>query len=254
MTATGFPTFDRPPVVEVGLIAQFTEPLPWKHVDAFAAAWPDYERHSRQVLTRMDLLPESGATADEDAPGERLWLENAPGSRVVQIQPDRLMVNWSDDDPTEDYPRYAQIREFFEKAWQHVESVAGTPLEPDICEVFYLNYITAQNGWTGPEDTVSIVAPWSGEMSNDFLPEPYTAATYLHFHVPEPCQWLDIEIGPLNVEEERMLVIHLASRGLAPSLGLNGALAVLNAAHEQIVKGFVSLTTEHAHAIWGLER
>lgn len=254
MSDTGYPTFERPPVVEVGLVAQFAEPLAWGHEDTLAAAWPRFRRETRPVLSRLDLLPYNVGDVAEGAAEQRLWLENATGSRVVQMQPDRLMANWSDDDPDEEYPRYEHIRGFFIDAWERMENVVAAPLQPDICEVFYLNYITPKNGWRGYEDTAAVVAPWGGDMSNNFLGTPQFTATTLHFHLPDPCQWLNIEIGPIEVDDQQLLVIYLGARGLAATPDLQGALAVFDVAHEWIVKGFVSVTTEQAHDEWGLTR
>ncbi len=176
-------------------------------------------------------------------------------TRVVQLQPDRLAVNWKKSDPDEVYPRFANLREFFIESWRRLTAIAKERAycepQPTICQVLYVNHIGAAQGWKRVDDTPQVLAPWSGSMSDDFLPAPDVAATYQHFHLPEPGRWLDIETGPRKTDDDVcVLAVHLTCRGAAPTPDLEGALNVMDLAHDWIVRGFASVTTSDAHAIW----
>ena len=250
------PDFKQPPVIEVALSVQFEESLDIQTVgeDALAAAWPGYDLEMRPVLMTMGLEPGAFDRPDDEAGNLRLWLSNPGGSRVVQVQHDRLAVHWTQDESEEAYPRFASLREFFVEAWHKLDDAFSDQLVPGICQVLYVNHIGTESGWQSAEDTPEILAPWGGIMSDDFLPEPEIAATYLHIHIPDPGEWLDIQAGPVHINETSVLAIYLAARGLAASPHLEGALEFMDLAHEWIVRGFASFTTQSAHKIWGRRR
>ena len=95
MALSELPDFERPPVIEVALSVQFEESLDIQASgeDVLAAAWPDYDLEMRPVLTTMGLEPGAFDRSDDEAGDLRLWLSNPGGSRVVQIQHDRLAVH-----------------------------------------------------------------------------------------------------------------------------------------------------------------
>lgn len=252
------PDFDRPPVVEVALAVQLAEPLGFTADDVteLAGAWADElpDASLRPALPPLDS-DRSLHEAVEDAASLRLWLSGDSDNRVVQLQPDRLSVNWRKGEPDERYPRFANLREFFVESWHRLTAVAAERAycepRPTICEVLYVNHIGAAHGWGGADDTSAILAPWSGSMSDDFLPAPHVAATYQHFHLPDPGRWLDIESGPRKTDDgERVLAIYLTCRGTAATPDLDAALSVVDLAHDWIVRGFASVTTSDAHEVW----
>ena len=253
MNQSSLPDFARPPVIEVALSVQFEDPLDLGGSDivSLAEAWPELEPELRPVLPEMDLNPSHHEMPNDDADDLRLWLSGESGSRVVQVQHDRLAVNWARSDPSEEYPRFGTLRDSFIDAWHRLDAATGGELLADICQVLYVNHIGAESGWESVEHTSKILCPWSGTMSDEFLPEPEIAANYLHFHMPDPGQWLDIETGPVRVDDEPKLAMYLAARGMTERYDLDSALDLLDLAHEWIVQGFVSITTPEAHKIWG---
>jgi uncharacterized protein (TIGR04255 family) len=202
----------------------------------------------------MGLQPGVFERSGSESENRRLWLENPAGSRVVQIQHDRLAVHWTKGEPDEGYPRFTSLRESLVDAWNRLDSAFDQQLMPDICQVLYVNHIGAESGWKGVGDTQEILASWRGDVSDDFLPKPVIAATYLHFHMPDPGEWLDIETGPIRIGDESVLAVYVGARGRAGSDCLEGVLQFMDLAHEWIVRGFTSLTTSRAHNVWGRMR
>lgn len=255
------PDYRHPPVTEVALAVQFAEPLPLgpAGIEPMAEVWADI----LPVSSKRDALPpmnpyvgtEDGAAAS--APTERLWLTDDVGNRVVQFQSDRLTVNWQKGDPSDEYPRFEAIREFFVDAWRRlgarVEADGLAAPEPDVCDVMYVNRLGAAQGWSGHSDTAALLSPWSGSHSDDFLPEPEMTAIYLHYHLPT-FGWLNVEAwDAVDEDENELLALYLQSRGRLPEEdgNLDGALRFMEVARDWIVRGFTSVTTARGHEIWG---
>ncbi len=106
----------------------------------------------------------------------RLWLMNEEGSHLLQLQQDRLVVNRRKLPSDTPCLRYRPIREFLVEAWEGLAGVLASlghafP-EPSICEVQYVNHLDERSGWGSAGDTSAVIAPWSGSMSDGFLPPP----------------------------------------------------------------------------------
>jgi len=258
----GLPEYTRPPVVEVALAIQFGAAIGYKARDLAEIAdhWKDEcpEVEERTPLPMMGFGSESPDVmldVDDGTDVPRLWLQNGSGDRVVQLQQDRIVVNWKQESGQGTYPRYGSIREALRGAWRKLEmAVGGLGLQqpqPSVCEAQYINHLGPDQGWFSTEDTARLIAPWKGTMSDDFLPPNSHGMFLLHFHLPDQRGWLNIEGWPANhVTNEKMLVLNLTARGRASSPDLTSALDFMDLAHEWIVRGFTSVTTSEAHKIW----
>ena len=256
------PEYARPPVVEVALAIQLDRAIGFRSLDAaaIAAAWAD----DLPVVEERAQLPMMGPDPDDpevtldvsDQPETpRLWLQNEAGNRVLQIQQDRVVVNWRKGGPDDPYPRYTTIRKLLAAAWDRLtrtmQRLEFDMPPPSICEVLYVNHLGADQGWNSAEDTAALVAPWSGSMSDGFLPTDRHEGFLLHFHLPDGGGWLDIDGWTTDARvDQRIMVLTLTSRGRALSPDLEGALAFMDSAHEWIVRGFTSVTTPRAHDEW----
>lgn len=258
----GLPEYTRPPVVEVALAIQFDSAIGYKarHLAEIARHWEnDYPNvEERTPLPMMGLGSESPTVTldvgDETAV-PRLWLQNNAGDRVVQLQQDRIVVNWRQESDKGTYPRYKSIRQALLDTWDTFRTaVTDLSLEmppPSVCEAQYINHLRAEQGWRSIEDTARLIAPWGGTMSDEFLPTDAHGMFLSHFHLPDERGWLNIEGWPTGRgANEKMLVLNLTSRGRASSPKISGALDFMDLAHEWIVRGFTSMTTSEAHKIW----
>ena len=257
------PEYERPPVVEVALAIQLEAAIGYRSLDLaniarhWANEFPKIEE--RHPLPKMGFGSESlDMTFDvsDETETPRLWLQNDAGDRVVQLQQDRIVVNWKRGTGDDTYPRYASIREALRDAWQRMTAAVielGFDMpQPSICEAQYINHLGADQGWHSTEDTARLIAPWNGTMSDDFLPTDHHGALLLHFHIPNQPGWLDINGWTTDLDDgEKMLVLNLTSQGEATSPDIAGALKFMDLAHEWIVKGFTSVTTTEAHEKWG---
>ena len=175
------PDYDQPPVVEVALAIQFKSAIGFRSFDLgkVAACWSDTlpEVSERPPLGPMAVEfagPSVAFKVSEETETPRLWLMNEQGSQLLQLQQDRLVVNWRRLPSDTPYPHYVSIREFLVEAWNRLTAVVHdlgrTVPEPSICEVQYVNHLDKHSGWRSVGDTPAVIAPWSGSMSDGFLP------------------------------------------------------------------------------------
>ena len=227
---------------------------------AIAASWVDdfpivQERASLPMMGPDPDDPEVSLEVSDEAQTPRLWLQNEAGNRVVQLQQDRIVVNWQKGGSDDTYPRFATIRKSLVEAWgrlnQTMNDLQRDVPPPSICEVLYVNHLGADQGWRSAEDTAALIAPWGGTMSDEFLPENPHEGFLLHCHLPDGRGWLNIDAWTTDTRtDERLMVLTLVSRGSASSPSLDGALDFMELAHEWIVRGFTSVTTMEAHKKW----
>ena len=256
------PAYDRPPVVEVALAIQFESAIGYRSLELghIAETWsselPVVEE--RPALPPMMVQPEAPSlelrvSGEVETP--RLWMMNEGGNRLVQLQQDRLVVNWRKLPADTPYPRYSSIREFLVESWELLEGVIdGLHLaapKPSICEVVYVNHIGADSGWYSAGDTSAIIALWNEVVSDGFLPPACQSGFFSRYELPNDRGWLTIDGQSISMNSyEDRLVMNLISRGPSTSPNLNGALSFMDVAHEWIVRGFTSVTTKNAHEIW----
>lgn len=271
---TGLPEFERPPVVEVALAIEFEQPMRFQALDLarFRDAWADWPVvEERPVLPPMeesnggedaladDLLK---ALLREDEPPPRLWLQNDAEDRVVQIQHDRLVVNWHKSDAGGDYPRYGSVRDHLQDAWDRLNDVyvdlgSNESVVPSLCEMQYVNHIDSGYGWTSPQDTERLMVPWQGVEGSKFFADNHLTYFNVHTHFPEDREgWLAIRCWTSHYSPDGpddpspLMVLSLTARGRVESGNFQSALDFFDVAHRWVVEGFIEITTQEAHKIW----
>jgi uncharacterized protein (TIGR04255 family) len=116
------PDFERPPVVEVVVGVQFEElglkvphlGLLWQkyrgrfpHVDQRPALDPVVERFG------VPAPPIPSLTLMDQPPANRLWFMTEAQDELIQVQPDRLILNWRNFEAKHGYPRYEAVEQGF---------------------------------------------------------------------------------------------------------------------------------------------
>ena len=247
--STSLAHFRLPPVTEVSLTVQLDDAIGFRLLDLapIANAWAE----DLPDASERPHLPRFYGYEDVEMPDTpRLWLQNVSGDRVLQLQQDRIAVNWAKAATGDEYPRYTTIRAFLVDAWHRLEAIVddlglAMPL-PVTCRVRYANELGASQGWMSESDTVNLIAPWKLAVSDDFLPVP--GGLIMHFHLPEHRGSLDIH-GWHADEDLFALVLECDVWPSPPDL--DGVLDGMDLAHEWIVRGFTSATTPEAHSLWG---
>lgn len=126
---THLPSFDHPPVIEVAVGVHFLQ-LPGLNTVALVRLADMWRERFLKVQEQPPLPPVAPGGSrlftfevENSPPPHRFWLLTKSESLLVQIQHDRLLLNWrkvKDDDP---YPRYGQLRQEFSQLWSEFTAI-----------------------------------------------------------------------------------------------------------------------------------
>lgn len=252
------PTFERPPVNEVALAAQFT-PLPVGVFDLaqlaeeLKAVHPGhsavYERPAQPPFPARDggILLEI-----RDAPEPPLfWLLDDSGQNLIQLQRDRLVVNWRKLAPDQPYPSFGSILPRWKEAWAMLQQALLArqlgELTPNACEVSYFNAIDPP-----PSEFGHLVNAWSGTNSDAFLPDPSEVRVAVQYPLPDEAGSLSMELLP-GIRPDtgaEAVLLRTSARGWPAQPTHDAVLGFFDVAHEWIVRGFASFTAPSMHQRW----
>ena len=260
------PEFDRPPVVETVLSAQF-EPIAALSVARFGLFWNRIRDEFPQTETRQALEP-AIETFDSLAPTQprlrlemrsevppvRQWFINAAGTELIQLQNDRFLKNWRKSAAGDVYPRYQKaIKPGFDRHfrvlsdWLQSESLGDARVTQ--CEVTYVNHIVSGEGWERWSEAATVF-PFLHSMPVEIE----DGAFFLRL----PIRWQERQVGRLSVEihpalratdQRPIYVMNLTARGQ-----IGGACDFFDIGREAVVTNFARLTSAHMHEIWGRKK
>jgi uncharacterized protein (TIGR04255 family) len=254
------PKFEKPPVNEVALGAQFSGlAIGTFELARLADALRAVDPGLANVVERGPLPPmpprdgARGITFQlQDAPDPPLfWLLDESSHHLIQIQRDRLVVNWRKLNPDEPYPSFESILPRWQEAWNVLatfihENELGD-ITPNACEVTYFNAIDPT-----PDFVHDLVSAWSGENSDTFLPSPAELRLSAAYPLPNEAGSLTIEMNPAVRQDtgSRATLLSLSAKGWPSSPTNEAVVQFFKVAHEWIVRGFASFTTTDMHIEW----
>jgi uncharacterized protein (TIGR04255 family) len=207
----------------------------------------------------QNLVPTLALLTGAGGPPVRLWFQSADKTRLIQLQRDWLAYNWQGASGDIPYPRYEYIEARFLRVWdmfadfmaQHTD---GT-LAIEQCELSYINHITPGELWQQPGqlDRVLRIAGKAGES----LPEPEDGQIVFRYRMRHQ----DLDVGRLYVQatpgqrqtdQAPIIQLNMTARGRPWAEGREGMVSFFRLAHEWIVNGFASVTTDEAQrGLWG---
>jgi uncharacterized protein (TIGR04255 family) len=265
--AQKFVDFVAPPVAEVVLSAQFAAPI----VDiSVLAGFTTAVRRSAPTISHQPVLPRIEETFDRPTmtppfqfiaqqPGlPRTWFSGIP-NYLIQLQGDRITLNWRRSTIEEKYPGYVRVRQRFDRHLKQLAAAVartGRELPPiDMCEVAYVNPVGV------PGEHPEFRHPDLGEVINRieaapegaFLPQPEDAQYQARWRIDHP-RGSERPVGRLylaavpHLAPNPLYMITLTAhvRPVPEETGFDA----LNKAHEYVVLGFEDLTTEKMQKHW----
>lgn len=260
--------FQRPPVVEVALGVQFAHPVVTLDVlSALVVRW----REEYPFNEPQEPLPRVVETFDRPIGGPtlelrlgaswpRTWLLSADQSRLIQLQPDRVIVNWRRVEEGDEYPRYATLRPWLLTVLREVLAVAteygGPPAPIDAVEVTYVNELASpQTVEVGSHPALERMVLPVGAVDGTFLPDPEDTGYAARFRIDEgdgPVGRLVVrtDIGFRNRDGAPIYLMNLTANIVRPARDAQGVPAALDLARRWVVKGFLDLTTKEMHEKW----
>lgn len=268
------PDFEQPPVEEVALSVQYA-PLPGMTTAHVAQYWesvrdrfPRWEEAS-PIEPTVELfgvpkigLPRFAFSVEGGILPHRALFVDAHSVELVQVQRDRFVRNWRRRPDATEYPRYPVLRDRFQADFGEFLSFLGRQglAGPEInqCEVTYVNHIVPGGGWQRHGDVHRVLTTISGELSDEFLPEPETIeATFRYvFFWPgseESAGRLHVAVRPVYrvSDDTPLLAITLTARGRPRGNDVASVTAWMDVGHDFLVHGFASMTTPEMHRLWG---
>jgi uncharacterized protein (TIGR04255 family) len=272
-------SFEHPPVAEVALSVQF----PPDTVDVEALGlFGRAVRRELPVRQRQPIAPPMVETFDLvplpqtieihlEGPTSlpRTWFLSEDGVQLVQLQHDRMTMNWRELDRDVDYPRYVKLRERFEEILRHLTDALdelGQPHPVNLCEVTYVNPVddeTPRTPAAGHPDLAKIINRLRTRPRDAFLPEAEDAQLQARWRIPAqelaredpPGGRLYLSAAPgfKPPENAPIYLVNLTAR-VIPSHGDSAnVLQALDVGHKWVVLGFKDLTTPRMHKRWGLK-
>lgn len=270
-------SFERPPVAEVALCFQF--PQHTIDLDVLAlfservrADLPVRQLHPvvPPMVERFDALPALPTFefhVDLPAALPRAWFLSKDGVRLVQLQHDRLTLNWRELRTDVPYPRYDELRARYDRLLDLLsacfESLDRQIPPVNLAEATYVNHVDApaEGGVSSAyADLADIINRVRHRPEGAFLPEAEDVQLNARWRIAgedsqEPVGRLYLSASPgLQAPQNLPIyIVNLVARVLPSTEDRDGAWAALDRAHRYVVLGFKDITTEQAHRLWGLE-
>ncbi len=258
------PEFDAPPVVEVALGVQFRPLFGLRPIElaGLREQWRlDYPLVQDQPPLPQQIEAPTGGTPQVQfvvgpALQTRIWFLNQAQTELVQLQHDRLTVNWRQATPEAAYPRYRYVRDVFEHRFEELEAFVTKrqlgSLDVTQAEVTYINVIEPEADQLGRLDRV--FRNWQPPTSSH-LGEPEQARALLVFRVPgtgrNPVR-MYVATDPTQRPDGRPAYFFtIAVRGAPTEETLESSLRFMDQSHSHIVRSFTELTPERMHSLWG---
>ncbi len=262
VSAVRLPGFDRPPVVEVALAVDFQPivELTAVKLSGLAALWRD-EYPLVQEHAALPLNPPVGGQGQfptmfmrlGGATQLRLWLLAADETKLLQVQWDRLILNWRRLGEGTEYPSFAELQPRFATAWEdltrYLASNVEVPAFPMSVEVAYVNeVVTDADG----EPRLTRILRDIGDLSG-LGGHPTSVQMNRTYETRSPRGLL----GSLTVAADtggrgpNGTLVTLTYRA-AVSLDGGGEelIQTMNHGHETVVNAFDRMTTDEMHDVW----
>jgi len=262
------PEFENPPVSEVVLGVQFEPLLSWA-VPHYGLYWArirdEYPEAQVQppVVRQVEIFGaarfKTHGTINLSVGPEnpRCWFLTADQTRLVQVQNDRFLINWRKVVGDEVYPRYEKairpkFAAEFARFMAYLKDAGMESMNVTQCEVTYINDVPLGEGWTSFSDLHDVISPWSGEMTDKFLPPPETIQINVAYPIPEQRGRLHVAMQHAfrPKDSKETIQLRLTARGKPQDSELKSILEWFDMGREWIVRGFADFTAETAQKRW----
>jgi uncharacterized protein (TIGR04255 family) len=268
-TGQPLPKYRRPPLIEVVHGVQFQRlPMTIVHPGEFyprvKVEYPRVQTVASLPPIReiFDVGPAQPQIAFQFAQGDdlpRAWFVSSDDTMLIQLQPNRLLLNWRRGTAAAEYPHFDKVSAEFQRVYHQLEGfVAQTGLgviKPDQCEMTYINHMV-------PGEDASAISPghlfriWTDNLGPEWqmLPDDVAFSTryILRDHNGEAHGRLSVSLVVLRglPVMDGTLQLELTVRGKPGTETFNDVIAFHQMAHEHIVRCFTGITTEAAHRQW----
>lgn len=256
----GLPSFEDPPVAEAVIGVEFEALGEFGAVALVGLA--DRWARDYPVSREMPGLPPSvgagGAPLIQFGLMSggipiRLWLVSRDEQSLVQIQNDRLVLNWRAVGTGAQYPRYRALREEFAKRWddlvEYAQSRSAPAIHATYVESTFVNQysISAANA---DDAGLSFVRDLPDNMPGEGRSFQFQLTQSVTVDGISEGQ-LSVNGGPFVNEVDRRYQLTVTTKLKAPDpCSIDRLLPVIDAAHDVSVRGFDAATSSRQHSQW----
>ena len=242
------PNYNNPPVNEVvcGLSFAKIEKFKSHHIGLFWQKIKDEFPIVEHATRLEDKLPKFDLK--EHLP--RVWFVRNEQNRLIQLQDDRFYFNWRRIQEDEAYPRYETIIEDFKKYLlvfeKFLEEENLGSVNPERCELTYINHISKGEGWETVSDVINIFRVLCWNTEDRFLPPPVNVGGQVVFQLHHNKGRLELILQQAirKTDKRPMFVLQNKATGLGEDKNMGAVWEWFSVAHEWIVYGFTDLTNE----------
>ena len=255
------PSYSKPPVVEVAVGVHFL-PVPGLNVVELVTMHGIWDEQFPKIQQQPVLPPVSGPGSDPIlsfqfspmAQPVRIWMLTDDDSYLVQVQNDRLILNWRKTSETgEQYPRYSTVRKVFLEVWKRftgfVEERRLGVVQPSFVEVTFFNRIDLISGESLATYLATLNSEWhvSAQRSSAYQTEVDLLDSYGTVIGSQTIN------ASQNSSEGHFCQLEIVSRVGSQQSSTEFILNGLDRAHDFGVHSFDASTTAYAHQRWGRE-
>lgn len=260
------PEYEHPPVMEVVLGIRFSlaRKLEAAHIGAF---WGLLPPEFQRVETLPSLPPVVERFTEEPQPASVSFELNCPRTHfidasdnwVIQLQQDRLLVNWRKMRDSDVYPRFPAVLDRFRETWERFREFCGAKdrgaMTLEQFEVTYINHLPSGVAWSNLGEIGEVFPALRWVSSHAFLPIPESLACRLSFLMPDGMGRLHVELAHARRRDNSrpVLLCDLTARGLPSECSEGKAIEDwFLLGREWIVRGFADLMSDSVQRnIWG---
>jgi uncharacterized protein (TIGR04255 family) len=254
-------SYTNPPIVESVLGVEFSEPIKGWNLGHYGMFWQRVREKYPTLEVNQPLTDESGLFLTAEPILPRCWYVAPASDRLVQIQPDRFIVNWRrrPQGANEEYPHYPANRDIFLTEWNaFTDFLASEKLTlPAVkrCEVTYVNQIDQGQGWENSGDLEDVFTCWKGKSDDPLFSRPEHVSFNLAYMVHERVV-LNCQLSPtIRIDTGKQSLRFNLTAKVEPQPEVTGTvegiLSALDECRYAVVKGFESLTTVPIQQFWG---
>jgi uncharacterized protein (TIGR04255 family) len=256
--ASSAPKFERPPVSEVAVAVEFVPilaltavPIVHMYEKLWASDYPKVAEHVALPPAGPEpgsMLAGIGLRVGHGAEALRLWMLTEDEAELLQLQHDRLILNWRKLEGGR-YPAYASLRKKFSRRWEELGAAVSEfgQVRPTVAEVTFVNTVASAAGWAGMADVLAT----SGvpTLSGNCVVSAVQYVSALDEAIGGPGQ-IVVTAGHNG---KSSVTLNIVTRLSITGTQITSAeiLDRLDKAHDLGVQTFVALTPPDKHTEWG---
>lgn len=182
-------------------------------------------------------------------PPPRLWNASQDQQWLVQLQDDRLLLNWRKVDAACTYPKYETIRTEFERVLSMLDIPIGQELVPLVAEFSYVNHITHDEA-SGLHEIYSVFQRPTQPLPGAVVSERYELVTRERTELG--FAQLTVTIQPAAGDNATTLTV--STKSFAGSqLESSQIMELIDSAHEVSKRAFFAIVSDRATSNWGVQ-